>query len=152
MAKSGKHDTHQKFPNELGSALVSVKSMTISPISVEEEHIGDVVMKKGSRKKKSHASLARNADQKALDNIWRHMSLGHIDISYACAGYAMDGRPILNYDDFANLLVSYGFDLKDVVVFIDDFAKHEEDDHKSPIVMFTANASAIMTSIKPLDS
>ena len=62
----------------------------------------------------------------------------------------MDGRPILNHDEFVNLLINYGFNVKDVLPFIDDFAENSAKDEKSPIVMFTANTSAIMTNIEPI--
>ena len=104
--------------------------------------------RRGNSKKSSNT--ASKDENKAIDSIWKHLGLGHIDISYACVGYSLDGRPILNYDDFMNLLVNYGFNMKDVVAFIDDFAKHAVEDIKSPIVMFTANTSAIMTNIKPI--
>ena len=92
----------------------------------------------------------QNADKKAIDEIWKHLGLGHIDISYACAGYSMDGRPILNHNELVDLLINYGFKIQDILPFIEDFASHSMNDNKSPIVMYSANTSAIMTSIEPI--
>ena len=144
------NNSNVRFPNELGRAYVSVKSMRIVPI--DSVNYGDVMAENNRRKPKKDRKSTQNAEKKAIDDIWRHMGLGHIDISYACVGYSMDGRPILNHDDFANLLASYGFDISAVVQFIDDFAASSTTDSKSPIVMFTTNTSAIMTDIKPLDN
>jgi hypothetical protein len=151
---------HQ-YPNELGRVRISLKNMAICP--VEMTYVGDAMAKnkktgknngKNFSKKDSideEASVvSQNADKKAIDDIWKHLGLGHIDISYACIGYSLDGRPILNHDDFVNLLVNYGFSINDIVPFIEDFASHSLKDNKSPIVMFTANASAIMTNIEPI--
>ena len=146
------------WQNELGRVHVSLKNQTIVP--VETTYIGDAMAKdnfKKSNKKSKNSNKSINADdvhsnidKKAIDDIWKHLGLGHIDISYACVGYSMDGRPILNHDELVNLLINYGFNVKDVLPFIDDFASHSNSDSKSPIVMFTANTSAIMTNIEPI--
>lgn len=134
------------YPNELGRVHMSINKMQVIPI--EAEYVGDAMARE--RRSKKDNSVQQNVDQKAIDDIWKHLGLGHIDISYACVGYSMDGRPILNHDEFVNLLINYGFKVTDVVPFIEEFAKHGEKDNKSPIVMFTANTSAIMTSIEPI--
>lgn len=131
------------YPNELGRVSVSISNQCVLPqesICYSTQH-EDPPMQRVKRTKRQ---------EKAIDVIWKHLSAGHIDISYACVGYSLDGRPVLNYDDFTNLLVTYGFDIRDVVLFIDDFAEHSLSNDKSPIVMFTTNSSSIMTSIKPL--
>lgn len=140
------------YPNEIGRVHASVSSMSIVPYDVEM--IGDTMAKERKSKRAAKdvesKSISKNVDKKAIDEIWKHMGLGHIDISYACVGYSMDGRPILNHDEFVNLLINYGFKVQDVVSFIDDFAAHSTQDYKSPIVMFSANTSAIMTNIEPI--
>lgn len=142
------------YPSELGRVRVSLGSMSITPLEVVEERVEEVMARESKRKSKSkdknQTNESQNVDQKAIDAIWKHLGLGHIDISYACIGYSMDGRPILNHDEFVNLLINYGFKIQDILPFIDDFASHSENDKKSPIVMFTANESAIMTSIEPI--
>lgn len=140
------------YSNEIGRVHVSVDKMSIVPFEVKT--IGDA-MSHSKRSKRSEQdaidnSSSKNIDRKAIDDIWKHMGLGHIDISYACVGYSMDGRPILNHDEFVNLLINYGFAVKDALQFIDDFAEHSIQDSKSPIVMFSANTSAIMTNIEPI--
>ena len=134
--------------NVLGRIRIFPSKQAIVPI--EEEYIGDIMAKRPKNSSKTSEVSTSNVDEKAIDAIWKHMGLGHIDISYACVGYSMDGRPILNYDDFMNLLLTYGFGVNDVIAFIDDFANHSLEDKTSPIVMFTSNASAICTSIKPI--
>ena len=147
-------DSSQMQPNELGRIHVSINKQQICPI--EANYIGNIMArsKKNNNNPKDIDANAKpakeNIDQKAIDAIWKHMGLGHIDISYACVGYSMDGRPILNYDEFTNLLVTYGFNIQDVMMFIDDFANHSTQDNTSPIVMFTTNTSAIMTNIEPI--
>ena len=82
--------------------------------------------------------------------MWKYMSMGKIDISYACVGYSYDGRPILDYNAFIDLLINYGFKIEDVLVFIDDFASCTENDDKAPIIMTSVNMSRIMTEIKKI--
>ena len=144
-ASSGK-----KLPNELGRVHMSINKQQVIPVEVE--YVGDAMAREKSKKTNSNDIDASNAknDQKAIDAIWKHLGLGHIDISYACIGYSLDGRPVLNYDDFVNLLVNYGFSIQDTTAFIEDFAAHSLSDNKSPIVMYSANTSAIMTSIEPI--
>ena len=144
-------DTQRHCSNELGRVHVSISQQQVFP--VEAKYIGDTMSREKKSKKSNNEKQPANhqdVDRKAIDDIWKHLGLGHIDISYACIGYSLDGRPILNHDDFVNLLVNYGFDINDIVPFIEDFASHSLKDNKSPIVMFTANASAIMTSIEPI--
>ena len=148
-----KYNSSMVFSNEIGRVHASVKDMSIVPY--EYERAEDIMAKekkqrKGKDDKNSTKQVDQNVDKKAIDDIWKHMGLGHIDISYACVGYSMDGRPILNHDEFVNLLINYGFKIQDVLPFIDDFAEHSTKDDKSPIVMFTANTSAIMTNIEPI--
>ena len=82
--------------------------------------------------------------------IWKNLGLGKIDISYACVGYTLDGRPVLSQDYFIDLLVNYGFNMSAIMLFIDDFAKHAKKDDISPIVMYSMNTARIMTEIKPI--
>lgn len=152
-----KRDPAYKYPNEIGRVHVSLSHMQMVPVEAADhkmslESMAKDIKKDGkhSKKSKTGESSMQNADEKAIDDIWKHLGLGHIDISYACVGYSMDGRPVLSYDDFMNLLVTYGFKVQDVLKFIEDFASHSTSDEKSPIVMFTTNSSAIMTNIEPI--
>ena len=141
-----------KIPNEIGRVHICINNQQVIP--VKSEYVGEAMAKESEinnkRKHKKQSLDSANVDKKAIVPIWKHMGLGHIDISYACIGYSLEGRPILNHDEFVNLLINYGFNIKDIIPFIDDFAKHSLEDPKSPIVMFTANTSAIMTNIKPI--
>lgn len=135
------------YPNQLGRIHVDIQAQAIIP--VEEESIIDTMARSKKNKKEDSRKISKSSS-KGVDKIWKHMGLGHIDISYACIGYSLDGRPIINHDDFVNLLMNYGFLMQDILPFIDDFATHSTEDKNSPIVMFTANSAAIMSSIKPI--
>ena len=133
------------YPNQLGRIHISISKQQVSPVEVDinkNDTLNDITPKDSNKIKK--------CNRKTIDDIWRHLGLGDINISYACIGYTLDGRPVLNYDEFANLLVTYGFNINDVVAFIEDFASHSLKDNNAPIVMFTSNSSAIMTNIAPI--
>ena len=84
--------------------------------------------------------------------MWKKMASGAIDISYACVGYTTDGKPVLSHEDLVNLLINYGFAINDVLEFLDEFAEEAAmSDGQSPIIMYSANTSRIMTDIEPFD-
>ena len=97
-------------------------------------------------------SSSESESRPDVDEIWKQLGKKRIELSYACVGYTLDGRPILNYDDFMNLLVSYGFECSSATAFIDDFAENAQEDGQSPIVMISGNSCKIMNDITPLKS
>ena len=97
---------------------------------------------------------ARRGRKKAADpgveEVWRKLQDGSIDMSYACVGYSYDGRPVLEYNLVVDLLVQYGFKGDDVYKFIDEFAELSTKDGSSPIVMTNANTARMMVEVEPL--
>jgi len=130
------------FPNALAKLKVSVKDR-----SIENAELPNSIKAPQMQKNKSLE------DQKKLpevDEIWRNLGLGKIDISYACCGYTLDGRPILNQDDFINLLINYGFTMQAIMPFIEDFAEQSMQLDTAPIVMYSANTAKILSDIGPI--
>ena len=129
------------YPNALAKLKVSLKDMSIENVGLTGNGESEMAAKKSSK------NASRNAE---VDLIWKNLGLGKIDMSYACVGYTLDGRPVLSQDELISLLISYGFNMPAIMLFIDDFAKHAEKDGTSPIVMYSVNTARIMTEIKPI--
>ena len=129
------------YPNALAKLKVSLKDIRNKHDGLTDNGESEMAAKKSGKNASSNAEV---------DLIWKNLGLGKIDISYACIGYTLDGRPVLSHDEFVNLLVNYGFNIQAIILFIDDFAKHAEKDDTSPIVMYSVNTASIMTEIKPV--
>ena len=129
------------YPNALAKLKVSLKDMSVEHVGLTGNGESEMAAKKSSKNTTSNAEV---------DLIWKNLGLGKIDISYACVGYTLDGRPVLSQDELISLLISYGFNMPAIMLFIDDFAKHAEKDGTSPIVMYSVNTARIMTEIKPI--
>ena len=129
------------YPNALAKLKVSLKDMSIEHVGLTDNGESEMAAKKSSKNTSSNAEV---------DLIWKNLGLGKIDISYACVGYTLDGRPVLSQDYFIDLLINYGFNIQAIMLFIDDFAKNAEKDDTSPIVMYSVNTARIMTEIKPI--
>ena len=129
------------YPNALAKLKVSLKDMSIEHVGLTDNGESEMAAKKSSKNAMSNAEV---------DLIWKNLGLGKIDISYACVGYTLDGRPVLSQDYFIDLLINYGFNMSAIMLFIDDFAKHAKKDDTSPIVMYSMNTARIMTEIKPI--
>ena len=129
------------YPNALAKLKVSLKDMSIEHVGLTGNGESEMAAKKSIK------NASRNAE---VDLIWKNLGLGKIDMSYACVGYTLDGRPVLSQDELISLLISYGFNMPAIMLFIDDFAKHAEKDGTSPIVMYSVNTARIMTEIKPI--
>ena len=137
----------EKYPNTLAHLKIYPHERRVEILDVKQQSENeDMPQDKKNSKKQSKKDKAN----KNVDSMWKYMSMGKIDISYACVGYSYDGRPILDYTAFIDLLVNYGFKIEDVLIFIDDFASCTEKDDKAPIVMTNINTSRIMTEINPL--
>lgn len=129
------------YPNALAKLKVSMKDMSVEHVGLIGNGESEMASKKSSKNASSNAEV---------DMIWKNLGFGKIDISYACVGYTLDGRPVLSQDEFVNLLVNYGFNLPSILLFIDDFAEHAKKDDMSPIIMYSVNTARIMTEIKPI--
>ena len=140
------------YPNALAHIKVHPQEKMIEVVETvkkfDDSSCQDINMKKERKTKKSRSkNFSKNT---GVEAIWKHMSSGNIDISYACVGYSYDGRPILDYTAFVDLLANYGFKIEDSLAFIDDFASCAYDDDKAPIVMTNINTARIMTEIKKI--
>ena len=129
------------YPNALAKLKVSMKDMSIEHVGLTGNGESEMAAKKSGKNASSNAEV---------DMIWKNLGLGKIDMSYACVGYTLDGRPVLSQDELISLLISYGFNMPAIMLFIDDFAKHAEKDGTSPIVIYSVNTARIMTEIKPI--
>lgn len=129
------------YPNALAKLKVSMKDMSIEHVGLTGNGESEMAAKKSGKNASSNAEV---------DMIWKNLGLGKIDMSYSCVGYTLDGRPVLSQDELISLLISYGFNMPAIMLFIDDFAKHAEKDDTSPIVMYSVNTARIMTEIKPI--
>ena len=105
-------------------------------------------MAKSRRPSKKRKTYANRIPE--VDDIWKNLQSGKIDISYALAGYSYDGHPILNQDELVSLLINYGFSIQAVMPFIDEFAECAKDDPNGPIVMYSANSTRIVTEVEPI--
>ena len=143
------------YPNALAHLKVYPQTQHIEFIDIDTNNVDtydvETEQNMAPRKKNTKSSKkGKNIDNKSLEMMWKLMSMGKIDISYACVGYAFDGRPVLDYTAFIDLLINYGFYIDDVLTFIDDFSSCAKNDPKAPIVMTNINTARIMTEIKPL--
>ena len=146
-------------PNAIAVLHVSPKAKTVTQVKTFSTKLASLDSKpieseKTEVKKGGNKSTSKKdkASASAIDKMWKMLGLGKIDISYACVGYTLDGRPILDHSCLVDLLVNYGFDIDSVMEFIDDFAKSSSNSSsQAPIVMMSAQMAKIMSDIVPLD-
>lgn len=138
------------YPNALAQLQVSVKDYSIKNMgTLIDEADNMAAKKKDTDQNKGHIQKKTHSNAE-IDLIWKHLGLGNVDISYACCGYTLDGRPVLNQDELTNLLINYGFTMPSILEFIDDFAQQSITSANSPIIMYSANTAKIMTEIEPI--
>ena len=79
-------------------------------------------------------AIKHNAE---VEKIWKCFAMGKIDVSYARVGFTYNGRAVLDYSAFIDLLLNYGFKIEDVLTFIDEFAdiSENEDNTNLPVLM-----------------
>lgn len=143
------------YPNALAHIKVHPQEKMIEVVETvkkfDDLECQSTNMKKPRKTNKTSTRKYKNSNSNlAVDSIWKYMSSGKIDISYACVGYSYDGRPILDYTALVDLLVNYGFSVEDSLSFIDDFASCAYEDKNAPIVMTNINTARIMTEIKKI--
>jgi hypothetical protein len=145
-------DTISKYPNELAHIKVDMQNRIVEHVSentIKEEN--EAMARKRSKKSSNKSKNEPKKSSKEVNFMWKCMSLGKIDISYACVGYSFStGQPILDYSAFVDLLVNYGFAIQDVMSFIDEFAECSKEDNNAPIVMTNLNIARIMTEVEPI--
>ena len=138
------------YPNALAQLQVSVKDYSIKNMGTLIDKVDNMAAKKKDTDQNKEHVQKKTHSNTEIDLIWKHLGLGNIDISYACCGYTLDGRPVLNQDELTNLLINYGFTMPSILEFIDDFAQQSMTSANSPIIMYSANTAKIMTEIKPI--
>lgn len=137
------------FPNALAILRVDLSNDTMH--LVEDFSKKDTSMRSKKNSSRSNASSKDAPKQDpAVEQIWDFMGQGKIDISYACIGYTMDGKPVLDYDNFISLLVNLGFSIGPVLDFIDDFNRHSQGQDTAPVIMISSNSSRIMADIEDI--
>lgn len=147
-----------KYPNAVAHIEVSIPYKSIQRTDDGELDMADSLddgIEEEINKLSGKVSSQKKNKKKGngmVDAIWKMMALGKIDMSYACAGYSLDGRPILDYNLFIDLLIRYGFAYDDVLEFIDSFAESAKNSSNSPILMTNAAATRILTEIEPMKS
>lgn len=135
--------------------LESPDALAKITVSLHDKCIVDVKLKK--EKARQDESLPADArqikpakDGDAVNLIWQMLNDGKIDIGYACIGYSLDGRPVLNYRNLVDLLVASGFTPADAISFIDDFALNSKKAKTSLIIMTDVNTGKILTEVKKI--
>lgn len=143
------------YPNALALLKVDASKKSVQLIGVAPERCD---MRKKTNNKPESAPDNAHKDIKvskkrldAINKIWKNIGLGKIDISYACVGYTLNGRPVLEYGLFIDMLVNYGFNVDDAICFIDEFSDIASKDNASPVVMTDGRRAKIMTEVKPLE-
>lgn len=139
--------------NNSGISLDSPDALAKIVVSLKDKAIIDVKLKNDPYEAVSPGNVSRGLldnirDDKTIELMWSLMNSSKIDISLACVGYSLDGRAVLDYKNFMDLLVSYGFSSKDAIVFIDDFSKSTINDSMAPIVMTDVNTARILTTVE----
>ena len=137
------HNFIDCFPNALAKLHVSTKDDAVKLVEVYANEKGDDMPRKN---KKDNGS----SKYSSVESIWKNLGIGKIDISYACVGYTMDGRPVLDHSQFVDLLINYGYQVADALKFIDEFASYSEKEKTAPIIMTNINVSRICTEIEPI--
>lgn len=142
------------YPNALAKLKVSMRDLSIRNVGLTQDGIDSMKKDKNTPKRKDDTKSKKIKVSKDIadevDLMWKHMGLGNIDVSYACSGYTLDGRPVLNQGEFINLLLNYGFSMHAIALFVDDFAKQSMKTATSPIIMYSANTAKIMADIEPI--
>ena len=156
MASENEIDMSKKYPHAIACLNVSVPNKSVQRIDDGKMQKEDDEMAKKSKKNddvdsnKSSGDASRSSS-KAVEKIWKMMATGEIDISYACIGYALDGRPVLNHNNFLDMLVSLGFTIDDALSFTYDFAEATKSNDSAPILMTDINSARIATELNPDD-
>lgn len=100
---------------------------------------------------KHETKLSNDVEQLVVDDIWKNLDNGKIDIGYAVVGYGSNGRPILDHDIFITLLINYGYQIDHILAFIDDFNDMSQEDNEFPLIIMNSHTREIYESIEPLE-
>lgn len=85
--------------------------------------------------------------RKQVDDIWRRLDTGEIDLSYACTHVTYNEyKPVYDADALIALLLNYGYRIDSAPAFIDQFMKSDA----KPIVIMSEQKASIYTDVNPL--
>lgn len=149
MINTALQSIKNKYPNAMAILKVSLPNMSIENVYNFTEITGiDDAMKNEKKENPINDTTTNNE----VDIIWKNLNNGKIDITYACVGYSMDGRPVLNQDEFTHLLIQYGFSMPGIFAFYDDFMEvnSKVPNSDAPIFMHTVNNARIISEVKPI--
>ena len=172
MEKSGNHKRRSKKKTEetgnQSSSLLAFESskpvarMKISPESkriklVDVSSNGENSLNRRGEKKISvkTSPKRRKLDSftiEVIEDIWKRISSGDVNLYYATVGYGFNGRPVLDHDILVNLLINYGYKINDVMAFIDDFNDVSSEDDAFPMLMMNSHVHEIYEDVKHLDN
>lgn len=141
------NEIKSEYPNALAYLKVSLSDMTVQNIYNFTEIKGlDEIMANNTN------DCTNDSTKNELELIWKNLNNGKIDITYACIGYSLDGRPVLNQHEFISLLIEYGFSMQGIYAFFADYVEVTKKLANSnyPIFMSSVNNARIMTEIKPI--
>ena len=131
---------------------VETPSSGVIQIPVPSLSKPEVVSKPKTQATTEHETkLSNNAEQLVVDDIWKNLDNGKIDIGYAVVGYGSNGRPILDHDIFITLLINYGYQIDHILAFIDDFNDMSQEDNEFPLIMMNSHTQEIYENIEPLE-
>lgn len=86
-----------------------------------------------------------------VDDIWEQLGEENIDLSYASVGYVMtSGRMILDNDLLVSLLINYGYQISEILKFIDEFNEMGKEDDKIPLVAVSSHMDRIYSEVEKL--
>lgn len=136
--------------NFLAKIHISTDPKSLSSIQAKDDIAipGQPMPKQTSRQKPAKKGLGFSPSE--VDRIWKNLNKEKINLEYACIGYSMDNRAVLDYNLMIDLLINYGFKINDILQFMDEFEDSTVNDNEAPIVMISQKYSHIMTDIEPL--
>lgn len=88
--------------------------------------------------------------QVVVEDIWKNLECGKIELGYAIVGYSCNGRPVVDHDVLVTLLINYGYKIDHILAFIDDFNAVSEDDSGFPMIVVNSSVSRIYEEVEPL--
>lgn len=136
----------EEFPNAMAQLRVYPKKHEIKLVNVFTRKPGALLEAAAGKKK---PAKSKKLETSSVDSIWKNIGNGKIDISYACIGYSLDGRPVLNHNNLLDMLVKYGYKYEDAVGFINDYTSMDQP-APAPIIMADANTTKIAIDIVPI--
>ena len=141
-------DMMKAYPNAMAIQQVDMKTHSMNNIAIVKNIKQEMELNKMAGKKQRRGKKNIENDQSAtVIDMWKNVGTQRIDLNYAAIGRSLDGRLIIDYDIFINLLMTYGYMIDDIMEFIDDFAEKSSNVPNSPIVMISTHTARIMAEV-----